>query len=60
MTRVKQRELSVSRDTLSKTEHEVYKVAFGVLVGAAAIIGILAFASLGVGVTKAVMLIIGA
>ena len=55
MTRVKQR-TNVARDT-RPLGHEVYKVAFGVLVGAAVIIGVVAFASLGVGLIKALALL---
>jgi len=59
MTRVQER-TSVARDTGSRVSREVYKVAFGVLVATALVIGVVAFASLGVGLAKAVLMIIGA
>ena len=59
MTKVLRR-TSVSSDTGSRVSHEVYKVAFGALVAASAIIGVVAFASLGVGLAKAVLILLGA
>lgn len=59
MTRVKQR-TGVARDTRTSVTHEISKVAFGILVVTAVAIGLVSFASLGVGITKAVLMIIGA
>jgi len=59
MTRVQER-ISVSSDTRTPVSHEVYKIAFGVLVASALVIGVVAFTSLGVGIAKAVLMIIGA
>ena len=57
MTRVLQRTKSVARDTGSAS-HEVYKVAFGAIAAIGLIVGVIAFASLGVGIAKAILMII--
>ena len=59
MTKVKQR-TTVASNTRTSVTHEISKVAFGALVVAAVVIGLVSFASLGVGITKAVLMIIGA
>lgn len=56
MTRVKQR-TSVSSDTRSVSD-QVYKVVFGVALATGIIIGLVSFAALGMGLMKAVALII--
>ena len=58
MTKVLKR-TTVASNTGS-TGQEIYKVAFGVLVAASVLIGIVAFASLGVGLAKAVLILLGA
>jgi len=57
VTKVLQR-TSVTSDT--RVSREVYKVAFGVLVATALIVGVIAFASLGVGIAKVAIAFIGA
>lgn len=52
MVNVKQKLTTVSPSDTRSIEHEVYRVAFGALVACALIVGVVAFASLGVGVAK--------
>jgi hypothetical protein len=56
MTRVNIRTNSITKNT--NVEREIYKVAFGAMVATALIVGVIAFASLGVGIAKAILMII--
>jgi hypothetical protein len=57
MTRVLQQTKTITKDTTS-VSHEMYKVAFGAIVAIGLIVGVIAFASLGVGIAKAILMII--
>ena len=57
MTRVKQR-TSVTTRTDGSVSNQVYKVVFGVALATGIIIGLVSFAALGMGLMKAVALII--